>query len=131
MEATVDAIVEIFAWAGFGLGAVVAGIALVLFLLDGTWVPVRAVVEVEDARRLVRWFDEQGEPNEAPLGAQDHPGLEAGDMVDVYSRRGWRNRMRTTPGSPAVRGARALALGLLGLGVVALILSWVLLFVRG
>ncbi|WP_438353933.1 hypothetical protein [Microbacterium sp. CJ88] len=134
MDATVDAIVEIFAWAGFGLGAVVGGIALVLFLLDGTWVPVRAVVEQDehdDGRRLVRWFDEQGEANEAPLHADQHPGLHEGEMVDVYARRGWRDRMRTTPGSPAVRGARLLAIGLLSLGAVSLALSWVLLFARG
>jgi hypothetical protein len=131
MDATLDAIVEIFAWTGFGLGAVIAGIALVLFLLDGTWVPVRAVVEEEGGRRLVRWFDEQGEPNEAPLAPDQHPGLHAGEMVDLYARRGWRDRMRTTPGSPVVRGARNLATGLVALGAASLILSWVLLFVRG
>ena len=35
----------------------------------------------------------------------------AKDMVDIYYRRGWSNRMRLTPGSPAVRGAGLLAAG--------------------
>ena len=131
MEATLDAIVEIFAWTGFGLGALVGGIALILYFFDGTWMPVRAVFEDDDGRRLVRWFDDQGEPNEAPLGHGEHASLKPGDMVEVYARVGWRNRMRATPGSPAVRGARNLAVGLIGLGLAALVLSWVLLFVRG
>ena len=131
MDSTLDAVVEIFAWAGFGLGAFIAGVALVLFLLDGTWVPVQAVVEEGEHGLLARWFGEDGAVNEAPLSAHDHAELGGRDMVEVYARRGWMNRMRTTPGSPAVRAAKLLSLGLIGVGVVALITSWILLFVRG
>lgn len=131
MAAAVDAVIEIFTWTGFGLGALVAGLALVLFLLDGTWVPVRAVVEDGDDGRVVRWFDEQGGVNESPLHADMLADRTAGDMVDIYARRGWQNRMRLTPGSSSVRAARRIAIGLLALGAVSLITSWVLLFVRG
>ncbi|WP_375385591.1 hypothetical protein [uncultured Microbacterium sp.] len=144
MHAVIDALLEIFTWAGLGLGAMVAGIAFVLFLLDGTWIPVRAVVEtiLEPAepadtaparppRRVVRWFDETGGVNEAPLSEAQYAQLGAHDMADVYYRRGWTNRMRLTPGSPAVRGAARLAVGLAGVGVVSLVVSGILLFVRG
>ena len=67
MHETIDALVEIFAWAGFGLGALLAGIALLMYLFDGTWVPTRGVVETIDHGRLVRWFDEDGNVNEAHL----------------------------------------------------------------
>ena len=50
MDAAIDAVVEIFTWVGFGAGALLAGIALVAYLLDGTWVPARAVVEDHRAR---------------------------------------------------------------------------------
>ena len=39
--------------------------------------------------------------------------------------------MRLTQGSPAVRAVALLALGMLGLGVVALVTSLVMLFARG
>ena len=137
MNPVIDALLEIFAWAGLGLGALAAGAALVLFLLDGTWLPVRAVVDQADSpddgrsRRVVRWFDEDGGVNEAPLSEEDHQRLGAKDMADIYYRRGWTNRMRLTPGSPAVRGAALLAAGFAGLGAVSLIISWIVLFARG
>ena len=137
MESVVDALLEIFAWAGLGLGAIAAGLALVLFLLDGTWLPARAVVEKLDGadgrqvRYVVRWFDEGGGVNEAPLSDADHHRLGAKDMADIYYRRGWTNRMRVTPGSPAARGAALLAAVFAGVGVVALVLSWIVLFARG
>ena len=51
MDAAVDAVLEIFTWVGFGAGALLAGIALVLYLFDGTWVPARAVVEATEHGR--------------------------------------------------------------------------------
>jgi len=48
MDAAVDAVVEIFTWVGLGAGALLAGIALIAYLVDGTWVPVRAVVETTE-----------------------------------------------------------------------------------
>ncbi|KAA9107564.1 hypothetical protein [Microbacterium rhizomatis] len=140
MQQVVEALLEIFTWAGLGFGAVVAGVALVLFLLDGTWLPVRAVVETTGPQtaepgtpvhRVVRWFDETGGVNEAPLSEAEYAQLGAHDMADIYYRRGWTNRMRLTPGSPAVRGAAQLAAGLAGVGVVSLVISWVMFFVRG
>ena len=131
MDAAVDAIVEIFSWAGFGLGALAAGIALVLYLFDGTWLPARAVVEAAEGRRLVRWFDEDGDVNEAHLTYEQEEALAGKDMADIFYRRGTLGRMRLTQGSPAVRAVSLIAAGLIGLGIVALVLSWVLLFARG
>lgn len=131
MDAALDAVVEIFAWVGFGLGALLAGIALFLYLFDGTWVPARAVVEDAGSGRLVRWFDEDGNVNEAHLHHDQVSALGGRDMADIFSRRGSRNRMRLTQGSPAVRAVALLGLGLVGLGAAALIASWVLLFARG
>ncbi len=140
MHAVIGAVLEIFTWAGLGLGALVAGVALVLYVLDGTWMPVRAVVETVEAahgepdapaRRVVRWFDEGGGVNEAPLSESDAARIGGRDMADIYYRRGWTNRMRLTPGSPAVRGAARLAVGLAAVGVVSLVVSWILFFIRG
>ncbi len=126
-----DAIIEIFSWAGFGLGALLAVIALLVFVFDGTWMPVRAVVEDAEQGRLVRWFDEDGGVNEARLTHEQEREIGPKDMADIFYRRGSQNRMRLTQGSPAVRAIALLAAGLLALGVIALAASLILLFVRG
>ena len=131
MDEAFDAVVEVFTWVGFGLGALLAGIALVIYLFDGTWLPVRAVVEDSEHGRLVRWFDEDGAVNEAHLSHEQEHALAGKDMADVFYRRGSSGRMRLTQGSPLVRAVALLAAGLIGLGAVALVLSWVLLFMRG
>ena len=131
MDVAVDAVIEIFTWVGFGAGALLAGIALILFLVDGTWMPVRAVVETVEYGKVVRWFDEHGGVNEATLTSEQIGIVGDAGMCDIFTRRGWNNRMRFTPHSPLVRSIALLAAGLLALGVVALIAAGVLLFLRG
>lgn len=131
MPQAIDALAEIFSWIGFGVGALLAGIALIMYLFDGTWVPVRAVVEASEHGRLVRWFDEDGGVGEAHLTHEQEHHIGDADMADIFIRRGSRNRMRLTQGSPAVRAVALLAIGMLSLGVVALVTSLVMLFARG
>ena len=131
MSHAVDALTEIFSWVGIGLGIVLALVALVMHLADGTWVLTRAVVEDSPTGRLVRWFDETGGVGEAHLTHEQEHRLGDVDMADVYVRAGRRDRMRLTKGSPAVRAVALLGVGLLSLGVIALVISLVLLFVRG
>jgi hypothetical protein len=131
MDAAIDAIVEIFSWVGLALGALVALVALVMYAVDGTWVPARGVIEETEHGLLVRWFDEDGGVNEARPTHDEQRTLAGKQMADIFYRRGSRGRMRLTPGSPAVRSATLLALGLLGVGVLALVTSGILLFARG
>lgn len=131
MPEAIDAIAEIFSWIGFGVGALLAGLALILYLLDGTWVPARAVVETGPEGRLVRWFDEDGGVGEAHLTHDQDHHIGDADMADIFIRRGSPNRMRLTRRSPAVRAVTLLAIGMLTLGVVAVVTSLVMLFVRG
>ena len=131
MSQAIDALAEIFSWVGFGIGALLAGIALIMYLFDGTWVPVRAVVESSANGRLVRWFDEDSGVGEAHLTHEQEHHIGDADMADIFVRRGSLNRMRLTQGSPAVRAVALLAGGMLALGVVALVTSLVMLFARG
>lgn len=127
----IDAIFEIFSWVGFGVGALLAGVALILYLLDGTWLPARAVVEETPDGRLVRWFDEDGGVNEASLDPEQERAVGDRDMTDIFYRRGTRDRMRLTRRSPTVRAVALLSIGLLTVGVLSLTTSLILLFVRG
>ncbi|MEI3848190.1 MULTISPECIES: hypothetical protein [unclassified Microbacterium] len=131
MPQAIDALAEIFSWIGFGLGALLAGVALIMYLFDGTWVPARAVVEESPHGRVARWFDDEGGVGEAHLTHEQEHEIGDADTADVFVRRGSLDRMRLTQGSPAVRAVARLAMGLLGLGVVALATSLIMLFVRG
>ena len=131
MSNALDAVIEIFTWVGLGAGVLLALLAVVLLLADGTWLPARAVVEDVDGGRVVRWFDDQGGVNEAPLSPHDEAKIGSADMADIFFRRGSAHRMRLTRSSPVVRFVSLLAAGVLGLGVLAFILSIVVLFARG
>lgn len=131
MSNVVDVVIELFTWVGLGAGILLAVAALILYVADGTWVPVRAVVEEVEDHRVVRWFDENGGVNEAPLSPHDDARIGDADMADVFARRGSQHRMRLTRSSPLVRFVSLLAVGVLGLGTVAFALSIVLLFTRG
>ncbi|MCR2762592.1 hypothetical protein NQ152_03615 [Microbacterium sp. zg.B48] len=131
MDKAIDAVIEIFTWVGLGAGVLLAVIALVVHLVDGTWVPVRAVVEATEHGTVVRWFGEDGGVNEAPLTSEQIHAVGGAGMYDIFVRRGWQNRMRFTHGSPLVRALTLLAGGFLALGVAGLIASSVLLFARG
>lgn len=131
MHETIDALVEIFSWVGLGVGALLAAAALIMRLIDGTWLPARAVVETVADGRVVRWFDDDGGVGEAYLTHEQEHAIGDKRMADIFYRRGRRNRMRLTKGSPAVRAVGLLAVGLLALGVVAMTVSLILIFVRG
>ena len=131
MSNALDAVIEIFTWVGLGGGTLLALLAVVLLLADGTWLPARAVVEEVDGGRVVRWFDDQGGVNEAPLSSHDDAKIGSADMADIFYRRGSAHRMRLTRASPVVRFVSLLAAGILALGLVAFVLSIVVLFARG
>lgn len=132
LPSVLGSLADVFTWVGL-LGAGAIGIlALILWVADGTWLPVRAVVEpAERDGQVVRWIDADGGVNEAPLSDADHARLGGRDMADIHYRRGWRNRMRVTRGSRTVRVFAWLAVGFGALGVLALIGSWVLLAAAG
>jgi hypothetical protein len=69
--------------------------------------------------------------NEAPLSAQELARIGDRDMADIHYRRGWENRMRLTHGSPVVKLTLWLAAGLAALGIVALVVSLVIVAMQG
>ena len=131
MHAAFDAVVEIFSWVGFGAGALLAGIALVIYLFDGTWLPVRAVVErPSTAGSCAGSTRTAASTRRRSLTSRQH-ALGGEDMADIFYRRGCARPDAAHPAFPVRAVVALLAAGLIGLGVVALIASWVLLFARG
>ncbi|WP_159500903.1 hypothetical protein [Microbacterium sp. 18062] len=127
MDGTLDILLETFTWVGFGAGMVLAGIALVAALADGTWLPASAVVEPGPDGRVARWFTHDGGVGEALLSASDELHLGAADSVHLFYRPG-SNRIRFTPRSPLVRVTGWLAVGLLAIGALSLIASLIIMF---
>ncbi len=128
MHSALDAVLEIFAWVGL-LGAAVFGVvALIVWALDGTWLPVEAIVDHEHDGTWVRWFDGDGEANSAHADHHTAAALAGEDRADVWYRHGWRGRMRLTRRPPLLRVFTGLAAGLLVVAIVSTVISWVVLF---
>ena len=129
--AVVNALLEVFTWAGLG-GALVLGIAAVIaWAADGSWLPADAVVDREGGRTFVRWFDTDGDANSAVAGAADAASLEGCDTARIWYRHGWTGRMRLQRRPAGLRMLVLFTGGMLALGVLCLVVGWVLYFARG
>lgn len=126
----IDAILEIFTWIGFSAAVLLAVVALIARLADGSWVPAQAVLSDDPDGRIARWFGSEGRVGQARLSHEQERALSGVEVADVYVRLGDRDRMRLTKGSPAVRFLTLFALGFAALGVLAVIGSIVMVFVR-
>ncbi len=128
MHAVLDIALEIYTWIGVTASVTLGVAAFVAWVVDGTWVPVRALlVEVEGQAR-VRWIDDAGQLHDAQLP----PDAELdGDEVDLFSRVGRADRVRVVRRAPLVRALTRLAAGFAALAVIGVILSIVTLFVKG
>jgi len=131
MAEIVGLLTEVFTWVGFGGGAVVLVLALVVKIADGTWLPAQGAVEPTDAGPVVRWFDEHGNVSEAPLSDAELRMLGGREMIDLWYRRGWLGRMRLHRGSRAARALLSAGLALIAIGVLSTILQLVVLAMGG
>lgn len=130
MGHTLDILLETFTWVGFGAGALFAGVTLIVFLADGTWLPASAMLESTPEGRVARWFTDDGGVGSAILSPHDDAHLGEADAVQLYYRVG-SNRVRFSRRSPVVRLTGWLAFGFLALGVLSLVVSLVVMFAAG
>jgi len=128
---TLDAVLEILVWVGLGAALVLAVVTVIVWAVDGTWLPADAIVDREEEGTIVRWYGDDGQADRARASDLDAAELGEADRASIWYRHGTRGRMRLTPRSPALRPFASLTLGMLGVGVLALIGSWIALFARG
>jgi hypothetical protein len=133
MQDPVDAlglITELFGWIGVGLGAVLLVVGFVRGAFYRNWPETLGVVVLDDRGVLVyRWMGEDGVLYEAPCDDDESHSPEPGDDVTVY----------VNPRDPAIgriddpshegRALRTTGWILLGLGVAAVVLQFVILIV--
>lgn len=125
MDRVIDALIEVFAWTGFGASAVLGVVCIVLWASDGTWLPARAIVDRDGERPVVRWFDADGDANSAVLSDADARVLGGVDTAAIWYRHGWRGRMRLRRRPAVLRAAGWATAGLFALGVLSLVAGWV------
>lgn len=126
-----DAVLDVFGWAGFGAAAAFGLALIVLWAGDGTWLRADGFVDRESDGTWVRWFDHDGVANSAQVDAHTAGELAGRDRVEMWYRRGWEGRMRLTRRPPLFRLLVGLAIGFFAVGIVSVIASWILLFARG
>jgi len=131
MGTTLDIILEIFSWVGFGAAFLLLIAVVCVWVIDGTWLAADAVVDRDDdGAPVVRWIDADGEVNSARPVGDEAAVLDGQDAAAIWYRFGWNDRMRLTRRPPALRALLWGAAGALALGAVSAVGSVVLLFTR-
>ncbi len=126
----VSLIIELFSWIGLAAGAVLLVVGLVRGAFFRGWTKTLGVVVVDDGgNRMYRWLGDDGSLYEAPAIEDETQVLEPGDDVTVYVNPRDPSVGRTDNPLHEGRALRTTGWILLGLGIVAVVLQFVLLFV--
>jgi hypothetical protein len=102
---------------------------LILLVADGTWIPAHAVIEPGENGRVAHWFTAEGGVGRAVLSDAEEAHLAGADEAAIYYRAGTDDRMRFVARSPLVRLTGWFTVGMLAVGVLAVVLSLVTMFV--
>lgn len=130
MAHVIDVLLEVFTWIGLGGGLLLAVVAVALWAADGTWLAAEAIVDREGDETVVRWFDADGDANRAVATTAEAAVLEGLDAASIWYRHGWQGRMRLTRRAPALRALALSAGGMVALGILCLVASWIVYFAR-
>lgn len=129
MTNALDAVLEIFSWVGFGVAVVFGLVAVIVWAVDGSWLPAEAYLDEDGV--TARWIDVDGEVNAAVLSAADAAALGGVDRASIFYRHGWRGRVRLTPRPPVLKLLWGMAIGGAGVGILSVIGSIAAIFLRG
>ena len=122
----VSVVAEVITWIAFGLGFACLLIAVILRIVDGTWLPTDAVVvDGESGHSTVRWFA-GGEFQQRHLSPEERAHVTVPDEQPMFYRRRSPDRVRFERVRPIRRMFATLTLVLLGIGVVATLVQVVI-----
>ncbi len=128
--ALVGLLAEVLTWVGFAVGALALFIRLIVKAVEGTWIRTQVVLTEESDGTRVRWVAHDGAIRERRLDASELHQVTADDEPEMYYR--WRSpdRIRVDAVSHPSRILLFVGLIFIGVGVVAIILSIVLLIIE-
>ena len=131
MELAIDAVLEAFTWVGLGGGALLALVALILRLIDGTWLPAQAYVDHDGDEVWVRWFDADGAANNLLATGELRAALGTDDTASIWYRYGATPAARLARRHPLLRALLLGAVAFLALGALSAAGALVALALRG
>lgn len=131
MDHALEAVLEIFIWVGFAGFFALAVVLIGLWAADGTWLAADAIIDRDGDLPTARWIDADGDANSAELSDADARALDGQDAASIWYRHGWHGRMRLTRRAPGFTVVLLSAGGMLALGVLCVIASWVMYFAQG
>ncbi|TFD82120.1 DUF3592 domain-containing protein [Cryobacterium fucosi] len=112
----------VFGVALYLAGAFVRGI-------KGRWILVDGVIASSGQGTVIRWFDQDGEVHECPATTEETHRLAPGQDVPLWFNSRTPSHCRTHSPETEGRGLRLTGLILLGTGIAAAVLGFVLMFV--
>lgn len=125
---TISMVAELFAWIGVALGLVLLAGGAVRALAVRRWRTLPGVVvDADDESIAFRWFDDDG-IQEGRVPAEHGSSVAVGDHVSVHVAPGRPGSARIDPVDHLGRALRVSGWLVLGVGVLAGLVSLVLLF---
>jgi hypothetical protein len=116
---------ELFIWLGFGGAALCFVILLLVRAVQGKPISSEGVLAETDTGTQLRWMADDGLLRSRPLSAEERAEIGDPDELLVYYRRRSPDTVELQPVDHAEGVLRMLAWILLGVGVVAMIASFV------
>lgn len=97
--------------------------------IKGRWIPADGVIAASGPGTVIRWFDQDGEVHECPATTHETRRLAPGQDVPVWFNSRTPSHCRTHAPEIEGRGLRLTGLILIGTGLAAAVLGFVLMFV--
>ena len=120
---------ELFTWIGLVLGGILFLVVLILRVARGGWEETDAVVVDDSGTPQLRWMTTQGVLHSRHLSVDENSAIADPDELHVHYNKRNPEHIRFDAAGHGEKVLRALAFILTGIGVVAAIVSLVLLFI--
>ena len=128
-HALTSLISEVLSLVGLVLGVTLYLAGAFVRGIKGRWIPADGVIAASGPGTVIRWFDQDGEVHECPATTHETHRLSPGQDVPLWfnARTPW--HCRTHAPEIEGKGLRLTGLILLGTGLAAAVLGFVLMFV--
>ncbi|MBB5643010.1 hypothetical protein [Cryobacterium roopkundense] len=120
---------EILTLVGLAAGVPLLITGLIVRGVSHRWVKTDGVIAVSKSGTVIRWFDGEGDVHAGHQNTHESQGLVPGDDIPVWFVPRSPDRCRTDDPSHDGRALRLTGLILVGVGVIAAIFGFVLMFI--
>ena len=126
----VGILAELFTWVGLILGVLCLLVVMILRLTRLSWIETDAVIVEESGSAQLRWMTTEGTLHTRILDDGERSEIDDPDELHVHYHRHAPDRIKFEATGHGEKVLRALGLILLGIGIAAIIVSLVVLFIE-